>query len=147
MFDDAMAQPFPENTPAAREAAYAETQRGVAQYRALHEAGRKRGMSDEDMDILYHASRGRESPHRPSDPERIGKLAADIYKLVSDRQVLIAEGILATYLALSYQTRNCTSEGCRCGEMAHERASKEMRGPIGDASIKLMDMELERLGW
>jgi hypothetical protein len=32
---------------------------------------------------------------RPTDPQEVATLAADIYKLVHDRGLLIAEGILA----------------------------------------------------
>jgi hypothetical protein len=80
---------------------------------------------------------------RETNPDKVAELAADICELVWGRKVLIAEGILATYLALTHQMTNCGCSGCTCGDKAHERASKEMRSTVGAAAIKLFQFELD----
>ena len=78
-----------------------------------------------------------------TDPDKVAILAADIYELVRDRNVLIAEGAMALLIAVQWQTTNCASAGCLCGEKALERAGRELREEVGIAASKLFDLELE----
>jgi hypothetical protein len=120
---------------------YLDTERLVAQYQAIDKAGSTRGLGREEMETLYYAARGQESPHRSTDPERVGRLAhllsATAEEHGSKHKLLIAEKIMAAHVAVTMLSRNCTSHNCRCGELALERVGNEIKSGIGTAALKL----------
>jgi hypothetical protein len=81
----------------------------------------------------------------PTDPQAVATLAADIYELIGKSDVLNAEGVMALYLALDWQTTNCDS--CKCGDRALERAKKELReisSRTGDVSSRTRLIRTDR---
>jgi hypothetical protein len=142
LIEDLKATPLNRgDTQAEREANHADTQRRIAQAQALSKAGRDRGLSHEEMVTLSYAARGEESPYRPTDPERVGRLAhmlsAAVEKHCREHNLLIAETIMAAQIAVVMLSRNCECHNCKCGEQAFERASKEIKSGIGTAALKL----------
>jgi hypothetical protein len=75
-------------------------------------------------------------------PDQVAELAADIIELIGKRQVLIAEGLMALFLAVNWQASNCSCD-YNCGEIAFERARKEIREATGMAASRLFDLEME----
>ena len=143
LHDDLMASPVRRgDTQAEREANYADTRRHVAQAETLDKTGIARGLSYEEMATLSYAARGQESPYRPTDPDRVGRLAhllsATAEEHCREHNMLIAETIMAAQIAVVMLSRNCgMNDHCKCGEIAFERAGKEIRSRIGIAATKL----------
>jgi hypothetical protein len=83
-------------------------------------------------------------PHdRDINSDGVAELAADICQMVRVRDVLIAEAIMAAYLATIHLTRNCGCTGCDCGDKGHAEALKKLDSSTGDAVTKLFNLELE----
>jgi hypothetical protein len=143
LWDDLKATPLRRgDTQAEREANHEDTPHHIAQLQALTKAGSARGLSHEEMVTLSYAAQGKESPYRPTDPDRVGRLAqllsATAEEHCREHDMLIAETIMAAEIAVVMLSRNCgLNDYCKCGEIAFERAGKEMRGGIGTSAMKL----------